>query len=222
MSLFKHETKEEKFIKKQMKILEDKTNRTICLAEYGGSLELCKVAFEQTIRSETINARERRQQHIGDSMQKKMIYDAVIGLLAVEEADFELRSLHNIQTLDEAKGQINDVLRKMYRINHYLSINGKQVKNSLNMEFDDTNAVVDFSSRAELVDEKFVEMLIQGATVEECLQKVNRAAGFRVSPAPVSIIGEDTGGSGMPDFSVPTGEDYDKEADINILKGNKK
>ena len=211
MGLFSHETKEERFIKKQMKLLEDKTKRTLVLAEYSGSLQSSKSAFDQTIRTERLNALERRERQMGDSMQKQMIHDASVGLLAIQEAEFELRSLYNLQELGAAQKQIDSVLRKMYRINHYLSINGKMVKNSLGMEFDDTNAEVDFSSRAELVDENFVERLIQGATFEECLKKVNNAAKSSTTSAGLG------GGMNM-DFSVPAGEDYNKEADFDMLR----
>ena len=98
----------------------------------------------------------------------------------------------------------------MYRINHFLSINGKMVRNSLDMEFDDTNAEVDFSSRAELVDEKFVERLIQGETFEECLQKINNAS-------KLSTTGAGMGGGNL-DFSTPVGEEYDKEADMDLIR----
>lgn len=210
MGIFSHETKEERFIKKQMKLLEDKTKRTLCLAEYSGSLQHCKSSFQQTIRTERLNALERRQRQMGDSMQKKMIHDSAVGLLAIQEAEFELRSLYNVQELAAAQKQIDAVLRKMYRINHFLSINGKMVRNSLDMEFDDTNAEVDFSSRAELVDEKFVERLIQGETFEECLQKINNAS-------KLSTTGAGMGGGNL-DFSTPVGEEYDKEADMDLIR----
>lgn len=213
MSLFKHETKEEKFIKKQMKILEDKTKRTLSLAEYSGTLALCKSAFERTIQAERLNALARREQQMGDSMQKQMIHDSVIGLLAVQEAEFELKSLSNVQDLNAAQGQLEGVLRKMYRINHYLSINGKQVKDNLGMEFDDTNAEVGFSSRADLVDENFVEKIIQGATVEECLKKINNASKNSTTKAGMFDNPGDKG-----DFSTDTEENYNKEADMERLK----
>lgn len=213
MSLFSKETKEERFIRSQLKKLEDKTKRTLILAEYSGSLALSKSAFQQTITTERLNALQRRERQMADSMQKQMIHDAVIGLLAIEEAEFELRSLYNMQDLQAAQKQISSVLSKMYRVNHYLSINGKQVKNSLGMEFDNTIAEVNLDARAELVDEQFVENIIQGATLEECLQKVNNAS--RLSSSGGGIT---TADGGRIDFSVPEGEEYDVEKDINLLR----
>lgn len=213
MSLFSKETNEERFIKAQLKKLEDKTKRTLILAEYSGSLALSKSAFQQTITTERLNALERRERQMGDSMQKQMIHDSVIGLLAIEEAEFELRSLYNMQDLHAAQKQITSVLSKMYRVNHYLSINGKQVKNSLGMQFDNTNVEVNLDARAELVDEQFVENIIQGATVEECMKKVNNASRI------ISSGGGVTAADGSKiDFSAPDGVDYDVENDIKLLK----
>ncbi len=208
--VFGKKTKEELFIENEMKKLENRINRSICMAEYAGSLAQCKAAFQQTIMSEAASARQRRSHHIGDSVQKQQIHDAVVGILAVEEAGYELKSLENIQDMNAARDMLNSALRKMYKINHYLSINGQEVSSHLDMEFDDTYANLDFTSRAELVDEKFVEALIQGETVEYLLQKVNKAG----DPGTPDVDNSQP----LPDYSIADDEKAKEEAYKQLKK----
>ena len=215
MPLFKIKSKEERFIAKEMKKLAEKTSRTVRIGEYAGTLALCRQAFTQTITSERLNALERRRKYLSDAVQKTLIHDSVVGLLAVEEAEYELRSVQNIQNLETAQKDLYRVLRKLYRINHYLTLKGRAVRDSLGMEFDDTNEPVTFSDRAELIDEKFVEEIIQGATLEECLKKV--ASGSTIGSTRGGM--EYGGGMGGIDFSHP-GRDYNRDDDMEMLRND--
>ena len=184
---------EERFINREMKKLKANQNRTLKVAQYAGNLERCRMIFEQTIASERLMALERRKNNMSDQMQLARIRDAAVGLLAVQEVGMELRSVESAQDLAAAEKTMKKMLGKIYRMNHYLSITKKDLKNELGMQFDDTVETVDFSDRVELLDEAFIEDLVQGDRFEDLLKRKNRNASF-VNSIPIESI-DFTGGS---------------------------
>lgn len=162
---------EQIFKEKVRKDIDKKAKQSMSVAEYYSILGSCKDTFETTIRVERLNALERRERRIGDAKQKSRIYDAAVGLIAIEEAEIELRGTVQASDLAKAQKKLGFVVKQIGKINPDTSISKKDLKNLLGMDFDDSNATETFVERAELVDEQFVEYLIQGYSMEECLEK---------------------------------------------------
>lgn len=186
MGLFSKKTKEELYIEKEMKKVKKDTDLAIAIAEYAAKLAGSKDVFERTITLERLNVLERRKNRVSDAACKERIHDAAVGLLAVQEAEFELRSVSNARELESAMKSLEKVLKCMYRLDPGTSITKGEVRKSRGLEFDDTAEPVTYADRAALVDERFVENLIQGESLESCLeQTVPRTAGNNMgSPAP--------------------------------------
>lgn len=162
---------EERFINREMKKLKKRTNRTMTVANYAGNLERCKMIFGQTIASERLVALERRKNNLSDQMQMARIRDAAVGLLAVQEVEMELKSVESAQDLAYAEKSMKKMLGKIYRMNHYLSITKKDLKNELGMQFDDSVETMDFSDRVEILDEGFIEDLVAGQRFSDVLKR---------------------------------------------------
>ena len=162
---------EERFINREMKKLKKRTNRTMTVANYAGNLERCKMIFGQTIASERLVALERRKNNLSDQMQMARIRDAAVGLLAAQEVEMELKSVESAQDLAYAEKSMKKMLGKIYRMNHYLSITKKDLKNELGMQFDDSVETMDFSDRVEILDEGFIEDLVAGQRFSDVLKR---------------------------------------------------
>lgn len=162
---------EQIFKEKVRKEADKKAKKSMTVAEYYAILGTCKDTFERTIRTERLNVLERRERRVGDAKQKSRIYDAAVGLIAIEEAEIELRGAVQASDLAKAKKKLGFVVRQIGKINPDTSISKKEIKEKMGVAFDDSNETETFIERAELVDEQFVEYLIQGYSMEECMEK---------------------------------------------------
>lgn len=144
-----------------------KLNMTI--AEQYGALASCRDTFERVIAMDRLNALERREKRIGDAAQKSRIHDAAVGLLAVEE--LELQGAGQAVDLAKAQKRMTSIIRQVHRLDSQSEITKKDYQAQLNVGFDDTNETEAFTERADMVDEQFVEYLIQGYTMEECMER---------------------------------------------------
>ena len=217
MSIFHRKTPEEKFIAAEMKKLEERTNRSITLAKYAGILEASKNTYKKVIELERLAALKRRKARVGDDTQKLRIHDACVGLLAVQEAEFELDSIQSAADFNAAQKDVTKLLRRMYWMTGgNLSISPKEFKAQQQVEFENTSEPVTFSDRAQLVDERFVENIISGMTFQEALDRTvpgNANGGG-------SYFNEGGNGSfGGIDFTSDN-NDVDFEADMESLKGD--
>jgi hypothetical protein len=203
MGLFHRMTPEEKFIAKEMKLLEAREKRTLRFAEYAGILAQSKAAFERTIDVERLNALKRRKEGLSDITERSRIHDACVGLLAVQETEFELASARNASDFKQAEKNIKKLLGKLYYIASPDALSKKEYKANLGTDFEDGVEPVTFSERAEMIDEKFVEWIIQGYTMKECIQKSNH-----VNTGTSTVKGID--------FRMSS----DDEADINSIRAD--
>lgn len=180
--VFSGKTPEELYAESVLKEISRRESRAKMVAEMAGQLDQCKRAFRTDIQTSRLSALRRRQAHLTDNAEKERIRDDVIGLLAVEEAEFDLNSIATAQDMERAMKRLSGLLRQMYRMNRNISVTSKELKESRNLEFDNTVEPVAFSARAELVDERFVERIIHGESIEECIQTA--PLGDAVRPVP--------------------------------------
>lgn len=195
MSFFKQKTAEEKYIEKEMRALEQREKRAMRLAQYGGVLGGCRDAFERTISIERLNALKRRRENLSDATQKVRIHDACVGLLAVQEAEFELSSAQSARDEVTAQRSMKRLLSKLYRLSPQDSVSKKDYVGSLGMEADNTADVTGYSERAGLVDDRFVEWIIEGFTLKECLNKsmpTPKSQAYKTGEPMFTEGGEDT------------------------------
>ncbi len=176
-SVFSGKTPEELYAESILKEIRQRENRTKMIAEMAGQLNQCKRAFSTDIQTSRLSALRRRQAHLSDNAEKERIRDDVIGLLAVEESEFDLNSIATAQDMERAMKRLSGILRHMYRMNRNISVTSKDLKESRNLEFDNTVEPITFSARAELVDERFVERIIHGESIEECLRAAPSGTG---------------------------------------------
>lgn len=163
-------------IAKQLKEMERRSDRNLAIADCGKLLGQCENSFNQTIQIERLNALQRRERRIGDAAQKQRIHDAAVGLLAAEEAQLALQSVTTAEDFSKALKKLGSVLRQLEKMDPSTTITKKDVRAETGMTFDDTNETAEFSERAEMVDEQFVENLIQGYSFEDCLRKAYPAS----------------------------------------------
>ncbi len=161
------QVRKEKFRKE----IDKKAQENMSIAEYYAILGSCKDSFEKTIRVERLNALERRDKRIGDASQKSRIHDAAVGLVAIEEAEIALKSVAQVSDLADAKKKLGFVVRQLGKLDPNASLSKKNLKSQMDFDFDDTGETESFIERAGLVDEQFVEYLIQGYSMEECMEK---------------------------------------------------
>ena len=189
-------------------------NRTKILAEMSSQLGMCERKFENIIRISRLNAIQRRAAQVGDASEKKRIHDAVVGLLAVQEARFELSSITTSQDLEYSMKRLSSILRQMYRMDHYVSVTSGDLKKGRRQgpEFDNTVESTLLTERADRVDETLVERIIQGESVEDCM----RSTSGRTVPTAPAVSAADGSGQPLPDFADQGTKTT--EADIDFLR----
>lgn len=141
------------------------------MAKYSAALERAREVFQQTIDQERLNVLERRRKRMGDAAQKLRIHDAAVGLIAIQEAEMDLKSAVHAKDMTSAKKKLGFVVRQMNKLDPYNGMTKKEILAQYGGAFEDTNETESFVERSELVDEQFVEALIEGYTLEECLEK---------------------------------------------------
>lgn len=179
------------------------------MVEMSSQLGMCERKFKNIIQDSRINAIRRRADQVGDVSEKKRIHDAVIGLLAVQEARFELSSITSSQDLERSMKRLSSILRQMYRMDHYVSVTSGDLKKGRRQssDFEDTVKSTPLTERAEKVTEELVERIIQGESVEDCMRSTT---GRTASAA-------DDSGQPLPNYEE---SDHDKpsEADVDFMR----
>ena len=204
-NVFSTKTPEQIYAEGVLKDIRHMENRTKMLAEMSGQLGMCERSFENTIRVSRLNAIKRRAAHLSDAGEKERIRDAAIGLLAVQEARFDLSSITTSQDLERSMKRLSSILRQMYRMDHYISVTSGDLKKSRGMAFDNTVAPDLFTDRAKKVDNRVVERLIQGESIQDCL----RSTSSHVAP----VAAADGSGQPLPDFEdQDTGKPSEEDA----------
>lgn len=162
-NVFSKKTPEQIYVESVLKEIRQRDDLIKTVSQMSSQLDHCQRAFDNAIRISRINALRRRQAHLSD---------AVVGQLAVQEAKFDVNSIVTAQDMEIAMKKLGGILRQMYRMDHNVSVTKKDLKEARNLQFDNTVEPIAFSERAALVDERFVERIIQGESIADCLQAV--------------------------------------------------
>lgn len=206
-NVFSTKTPEQIYAEKVEREIKQLGDRTKVLVEMSSQLGICERRFENIIQVSRRNAIRRRAAQVGDASEKKRIHDAVVGLLAVQEARFELSSITTSQDLERSMKRLSSILRQMYRMDHYVSVTSEDLKEGRRQssDFEDTVRSTLLTERAEKVTEELVERIIQGESVEDCMRSTS---GRTASAA-------DDSGQPIPDFENPdTGKPSEEDIDL--------
>lgn len=161
MSLFKPDP-----IKAKIKAITNETNRANAINKIAGELALCDDYICNVINRESLLVEKRREAQLPDHDQKARIHDAIVNILAIEELRFELDSLTSDQALEEATRRLSWIMIRMQCMTPgNISIKPKDLYKQMGLNADDTVEPFIFPSRAELIDEAFVNQLIDGVTL---------------------------------------------------------
>lgn len=107
--------------------------------------------------------------------------------------------------------RLSSILRQMYRMDHYISVTSGDLKKSRGMTFDSTVEQDLFTDRAQMVDERFVERIIQGESIEECMRSTSSHT------APAAPVAVDGSGQPLPNFEDP-GAGKPSEVDVDFMR----
>ena len=110
--------------------------------------------------------------------------------------------------------RLSSILRQMYRMDHYISVTSGDLKKSRGMTFDSTVEQDLFTDRAQMVDERFVERIIQGESIEECMRSTSSHTAPVAPAAPVAVDGS---GQPLPNFEDP-GAGKPSEVDVDFMR----
>lgn len=213
-NVFSTKTPEQIYAEGVLKDIRHMENRTKMLAEMSGQLGMCERNFENIIRVSRLNAIKRRAAQLSDAGEKERIRDAALGLLAVQEARFDLSSIATSQDLERSMKRLSSILRQMYRMDHYISVTSGDLKKSRGVTFDSTVEQDLFTDRAQMVDERFVERIIQGESIEECMRSTSSHTAPVAPAAPVAVDGS---GQPLPNFEDP-GAGKPSEVDVDFMR----
>lgn len=208
-NVFSTKTPEQIYAENVAREIKQLGDRTKVMVEMSSQLGMCERKFKNIIQDSRINAIRRRADQVGDVSEKKRIHDAVTGLLAVQEARFELSSITSSQDLERSMKRLSSILRQMYRMDHYVSVTSGDLKKGRRQssDFEDTVKSTPLTERAEKVTEELVERIIQGESVEDCMRSTT---GRTASAA-------DDSGQPLPNYEE---SDHDKpsEADVDFMR----
>lgn len=158
MSIFKPDP-----IKAKIKAIRKETDRAVAISKIAGELAVCEDFFCNVIYKESLLAEKRRDARLPDHAQKERVHDAIVGVLATEESAFDLESLSSDQNLDSVTRRLAMILVKMQCMTPgEIAISPKEFYREMGLNTDDSVAPITFSYRSNLVDETFVNKMIDG------------------------------------------------------------
>lgn len=159
--------------KATMKELAKETKQSNKVTELTGELAKCEDFFLSVIRAASVNIEKRRKLRVSDRNERDQVRDAVIGFLATEELDLDLPTLRNEQKLDQAVMRLTKITLKMQLMAPGVpSIGMKDVFHEMNQNQDVSLEPSALSMRAGLVDEGFVNKLVEGVLEGRDIKKL--------------------------------------------------
>lgn len=149
--------------KDTIKELEKEKKQSSKFTNLIGELARCEDFFVNVIRTASVNADKRRQRRVSDKADRDQVREAVIGFLAVEELELDLPMLKNEQKLDQALSKLTKITLKMQLMAPGVpSIGLKDIYREMDSEQSIDLEASSLSTRANLVNDDFVNKLIKG------------------------------------------------------------
>lgn len=178
----------EKAYKKEKRTLDAKAARQRKIEDCAAVLRDCRFTFNKTINVENSLAAEMRRKGYPTTKQHARVKDAAVGILIVDQALYELKSINTETDLNSALNKMGMALRQLRRIdNSSTAVSGSTEKiirqwyptglssEEIAKDLEDPSlpeVPLDISS---IVDESFVQNMMQGDSFELCMLKRQQA-----------------------------------------------
>ena len=178
----------EKAYKKEKRTLDAKASRQRKIEDCAAVLRDCRFTFNKTINVENSLASEMRRKGYPTTKQHARVKDAAVGILIVDQALYELKSINTETDLNSALNKMGMALRQLRRIdNSSTAVSGSTEKiirqwyptglssEEIAKDLEDPTlpeVPLDISS---IVDESFVQNMMQGDSFELCMLKRQQA-----------------------------------------------
>ena len=178
----------EKAYKKEKRTLDAKAARQRKIEDCAAVLRDCRFTFNKTINVENSLAAEMRRKGYPTTKQHARVKDAAVGILIVDQALYELKSINTETDLNSALNKMGMALRQLRRIdNSSTAVSGSTEKiirqwyptglssEEIAKDLEDPTlpeVPLDISS---IVDESFVQNMMQGDSFELCMLKRQQA-----------------------------------------------
>lgn len=162
------------------------------ISECRAVLEECRFSFQKSILVENSRAAEMRRKGFATNTQRARVREAGIGILVVDQALFELKSITSESELNSAMNKMGMALKQLQRLdNSTNAISGSSRKILMKWypyPLEENEA--DQAANAQLVvpdelrekiDDDFVKNLMNGDSFELCMMKSTKSAEQRTS-----------------------------------------
>ena len=178
----------EKAYKKEKRTLDAKASRQRKIEDCAAVLRDCRFTFNKTINVENSLAAEMRRKGYPTTKQHARVKDAAVGILIVDQALYELKSINTETDLNSALNKMGMALRQLRRIdNSSTAVSGSTEKiirqwyptglssEEIAKDLEDPSLPEVSEEIHSIIDEAFVQNMMMGDSFELCMLKRQQA-----------------------------------------------
>ncbi len=151
--------------------------------ECARQLAKSKASFEHTIMIERLNARDRKNRGLSCAAERQRLYDASIGMLLIEEAEYQLQQISAEENMGKALIWLDAALRQERKLDNSTSV-ANPGRISRNLEKIKEGRVMDElelpDGFGDNINSMFIDNLIAGMSFTECLNSTPHEYGYDV------------------------------------------
>lgn len=177
--------KEQRENRKHTKIAEENVDRQVKINECTAALERCERCFERTIIFERQNAKDMRNRGYSDQKQREIVRQAAIGLMVVDRAKLELRSVATEESFNSAVNMLGQALGQIRRLDKTNPVVSegmvKLLQSWSSVSWRESDAAKDPLANfmippetAERINPSFVDGLMAGKSFYDCMYSPNQ------------------------------------------------
>lgn len=176
-----------KAYKKSLSRMEAKEARQRKIDDCAIVLNDCRFTFNQIISVENSLAAEMRRKGLPNTKQYARVRDCAVGILIVDQALYELKSIHTEDDLNGAMNKMGMALRQMRRIDNSSAAVSNSTEKIIRQWYPDGL----FTNREEepegpvlpevsdelsnIIDENFIQNMMDGHSFERCMKMRQQA-----------------------------------------------
>ena len=176
-----------KAYKKSLSRMEAKEARQRKIDDCAIVLNDCRFTFNQIISVENSLAAEMRRKGLPNNKQYARVRDCAVGILIVDQALYELKSIHTEDDLNGAMNKMGMALRQMRRIDNSSAAVSNSTEKIIRQWYPDGL----FTNREEepegpvlpevseelsnIIDENFIQNMMDGHSFERCMKMRQQA-----------------------------------------------
>lgn len=187
----------DKAYKATEKAMEQKAARQRRIEDCAAVLRDCRLTFNKTILMENARATEMRMKGYPTTKQHARVRDCTIGILVVDQALYELQSINTENDMNSAMNKMGMALRQLRRIdNSSTAVSGSSEKiirqwypggltsEILAKDLEDPSLPEVPGDISSIVDESFVQKMMQGVPFELAMMERQKPAQVQVQADP--------------------------------------